>query len=600
MCGIAGILTRAADGSEAASVGVMQEALRHRGPDDRGTWQAPSGHATFGNTRLAILDLSRAGHQPMSTADGRLTITFNGAIYNFKALREVLEQRGIRLRSDTDTEVILGAYDAFGEACVDHLRGMFAFAIWNERDRTCFLARDRFGIKPLYYQAEGGRLMFASEVRALLATGEVPADLDGDAMFAYFRAGSVQEPRTLLKSVRCLEAGHVATWRDGRLQTREYWRVSFPPAAAPADPVAATHAALVDSVRHHFVSDVPVGILLSGGVDSTSLVALARHAGVGDLRTFTLSIPGFEADESDRARRTAEHFGTRHEEYRVGAMAGRDLFTGFLQAMDQPSIDGLNTFAVAGLASRHGMKVMLSGLGADEMFGGYPSFANVPRLARWSRTLARAGPVRSTVANVLGASGDPRHRRVADFLTQRPTLSAGYATYRGIFTRAESRILAERYSGAACWTDDEEPPDDEGDATAQDAVSRLELSRYVRNQLLRDSDVMCMAFGLELRTPYLDGDLFDALARIPAAERLAPGKRLLLDAVPNLPDGVAWRPKRCFQFPFDDWLDQEWQQIFASIERTCPVPAGRWYRKWCVFVLEHWLETVNNGVRAWT
>lgn len=600
MCGIAGILTRHTDSSEAARVGAMQQALRHRGPDDRGTWQAPSGHATFGNTRLAILDLSPAGHQPMSTADGRLTITFNGAIYNFKQLRQELEQRGIRLRSDTDTEVILGAYEAFGEACVERLRGMFAFAIWDERERTGLLARDRFGIKPFYYQAEAGRLMFASEVRALLATGQVPADLDGDAMFAYFRAGSVQEPRTLLKSVRCLEAGHLATWRDGRLQTRKYWTVSFKRAASPAQPVAATHAALVDSVRHHFVSDVPVGILLSGGIDSTSLVALARQAGVGDLRTFTLSIPGFEADESDRARRTAAHFGTRHEEYRVGAMAGRDLFTGFLQAMDQPSIDGLNTFAVAGFTSRHGMKVMLSGLGADELFGGYPSFANVPRLARWNRTLAKAGPLRAIVANVLNASGDPRHRRLADFLTQRPTIAAAYATYRGIFTRAESRILAERYSGVPCSADDEESPDDMGDATARDAVSRLELSRYVRNQLLRDSDVMSMAFGVELRTPFLDGDLFDAVAGIPAAERLASGKRLLRDAVPSLPDGVAWHPKRCFQFPFDDWLDQEWQQIFASIERTCPVPAGRWYRKWSVFVLEHWLGTMNNGARAWT
>jgi asparagine synthase (glutamine-hydrolysing) len=600
MCGISGILTRDADGSEAARVGAMQQALRHRGPDDHGTWQAPSGHATFGNTRLAILDLSRAGHQPMTSADGRLTITFNGAIYNFKELRQMLAQRGIQLRTETDTEVILGAYEAFGEGCVDHLRGMFAFAIWNDRDRSCFLARDRFGIKPFYYQAEGGRLMFASEVRALLATGEVPSELDGDAMFAYFRAGSVQEPRTLLKSVRCLEAGHVATWRNGRLQIRRYWSVSFATAETPAQPVEATHNALIDSVRHHFVSDVPVGILLSGGIDSTSLVALAREAGVGDLRTFTLSIPGFEADESDRARRTAEHFGTRHEEYRVGAMVGRDLFTGFLQAMDQPSIDGLNTFAVAGFTSSHGMKVMLSGLGADEMFGGYPSFANVPRLARWNRTLAAAQPVRTTVANVLRASSDPRHRRVADFLTQRPTLAAAYATYRGIFTRAESRILAERYTGAPCAADDEEPPDDARDATAQDAVSRLELSRYVRNQLLRDGDVMSMARGVELRTPFLDGGLFDAVARIPAAERLAPGKRLLLDAVPNLPDGVASSPKRCFQFPFDDWLDQEWQQLFASIERTCPVPAGKWYRKWCVFVLEHWLRTMTNGVRAWT
>jgi asparagine synthase (glutamine-hydrolysing) len=200
---------------------------------------------------------------------------------------------------------------------------------------------------------------------------------------------------------------------------------------------------------------------------------------------------------------------------------------------------------------------------------------------------------------VLGASSDPRHRRLADMVDQPPGLGGAYAAYRAIFTRAEARTLAERYGGAGADYEDDHG-DASGDPTPEDTVSRLELSRYVRNQLLRDGDVMSMAVGLELRTPFLDVRLVDALSRIPAAERLAAGKQLLLQAVPDLPDGIAYGPKRCFQFPFQDWLRGEWHETFSSVNQTCPVATGTWYRKWCVFVLEHWLETVNHGVRAWT
>ena len=447
MCGIAGILTREAHGDEQRRVAAMQQALRHRGPDDAGTWQSDAKRATFAHTRLAILDPTPAGHQPMSCADGRFTITFNGEIYNFKELRHTLEGRGITLRTQTDTEVILRAYEVFGEACVSRLRGMFAFAIWDEREQTCLLARDRFGIKPLYYHAHDSGLVFASEVKALLHSGAVPRGLDRDAMYQYFRAGSVQDPRTLLRGVRNLEAGHVMTWDAGQLRTVRYWDLSFV-ASETAPPVAeATHSALLDSIRHHFVSDVPVGVFLSGGIDSTCLVALATQAGVRDLHTFTLSVPGSPDDEGERARRTAEHFGTRHEEYRVDAATARQLFGGFLEAMDQPSIDGLNTFAVSRFAHEHGMKVVLSGVGADELFGGYRSFSDVPRLATWRRRAGRTGPLRGAATNLLGASSDSRHRRLADLLAQPPSLTAAYATYRGIFTRAEARTLSERYCG---------------------------------------------------------------------------------------------------------------------------------------------------------
>lgn len=600
MCGIAGILTAEAGSLDMApALASMTDSLRHRGPDDSGHWQSPSRLAGFAHTRLSILDLSAAGHQPMSTPDGRYTVVFNGEVYNFRELRHGLEQKGIEFRTRTDTEVILRAYQCYGETCVRLLRGMFALAVWDEQERTCLLARDPFGIKPLYYTHSANRpLLFGSEVRALMAAGLVTTDLDSRALYQYFRTGSVPEPRTLLSDVHCLEAGHYARWRAGRLDVRRYWTLQFPPPTVSArDAAAATREALLDSVAHHFVSDVPVAIFLSGGIDSTALVALAGLTGQHDVRTFSLSFPGVPEDEGAAASRVAAHFGTHHEDYPVDAATGKAIFSQFLGASDQPSIDGLNTFALAGFARQRGAKVVLSGLGADEIFGGYPSFTYVPRLARWDSRLSRLGPARRAVGHLLERlAPGPRGRRLGDMLGHPAGVGPAYAAFRGIYTRAESRTLARHYAG----TPVEEPDDDRQDVTANDpttgdAVSRLELTRYVRNQLLRESDVMSMAWGLELRTPFLDRAVVDAAGSVPAATRLRPGKRLLLDAVPEVPRWVGLQRKRCFQFPFDKWLDGEWSQTFADVSRTCPVPTETWYRKWSVFMLERWMERVKVG-----
>jgi asparagine synthase (glutamine-hydrolysing) len=598
MCGIAGILTAEAGRFEMRPIlGTMTGALRHRGPDDSGQWQSASGLAGFAHTRLAVLDLSAAGHQPMSTPDGRYTVVFNGEVYNFRELRRGLEQKGVAFRTQTDTEVVLRAYEAYGDACVEQLRGMFALAIWDERERTCLLARDRFGIKPLYYcHDRGGQLVFGSEVRALLTSGLVSKELDARAHYDYFRTGSVQEPRTLLRDVRCLEAGCHGRWQAGRFETRRYWRLAFPPTTIPdRDAVAATRAALLDSVAHHFVSDVPVGIFLSGGVDSTALVALARATGQGDVRTLSMTLPGVAEDEGAIAKRVANHFGTEHREYPVDAATGKATFSRFLHVFDQPSIDGLNTFALAGFAREMGTTVALSGLGADELFGGYRSFQDVPKLARWDARLSRLGVVRRLAGGLIERlAPGPRARRIGDMLGQTAGLPTAYTTFRGIYTRAEARALATHYTGSTGDVTDDVAAALPSDPTAGDVVSRLELSRYVRNQLLRESDVMSMAWGLELRTPYLDSGLVDTATRIPAATRLRVGKQLLLEAVPEVPSWVAQQPKRCFQFPFEQWLDGEWRGVFAGVSRTAPVATETWYRKWSLFMLERWRERLTS------
>ncbi len=415
MCGIAGFVRRDPGLEVRGSLTGMQRAIAHRGPDDSGTWHSAHRHATFAHTRLAIIDPSPAGHQPMAVSDGRFTITYNGEIYNFAELRASLITAGVTFRSNSDTEVILRLYEAEGAAFVERLRGMFAFAIWDERERTCFLARDRFGIKPLYYHDARGVLTFASEVRALLAAG-VPATVDATAAYHYFRSGSVPDPLTLIHGVRALEAGHYLIWQDGRLTSRRYWELKFPDAQEAGDPAAIARQALLDSVTHHFVSDVPVGVFLSGGKDSTAIVALARLLRTGELRTFSLAFPGSPLDEGPDARRTADHFRTTHHEWALDGTTARGLFDEFMASADQPSIDGFNTFSVCRLARQHDTKVVLSGLGGDELFGGYPSFRDVPRLAKLGQLARLGGPLSAAAVRAAGEVGGSRLRRLNDLM----------------------------------------------------------------------------------------------------------------------------------------------------------------------------------------
>lgn len=596
MCGIAGILST--EPLSELAVGPLPRvlaALRHRGPDGQGLFRSASGHAALAHARLSILDLSPAGHQPMSTPDGRFTIVFNGEIYNFQELRRELEARGVVFHSNSDTEVVLRAYEAYGADCVAKLRGMFAFALWDEREQSCLLARDQFGIKPLYLAESAGRLVFASELRALLASGLVPRELDPRGLHGYFRTGSVPEPHTLLRNVRCLEAGHLAVWRAGRLETKSFWTLRFTQETAVVpNALVATRDALLDSVRHHFISDVPVGVFLSGGIDSTALVGLARTVGRTDLHTYSIAFPGSPGDEGGLARRTAAHFGTTHHEQQIDASTGKELFGQFLKVMDQPSIDGLNTFTVSKFARAQGMKVVLSGLGGDELFGGYPSFREVPRLARWNRWMLWTGPVRLGAQTMLRRVDRPPLRRLGEMLGQPARLDTAYAAFRGTFTDTEATALTRHYTGEEV-TEKFSTAELPADPTPEDSVSRLELTRYMRNQLLRDSDVMSMAHGLELRVPFLDLPLINILTRIPAPTRLQKGKRFLLQAVPEVPDWIANQPKRGFLFPFEQWLGTEWHEVFAALDRTCPVPTQTWYRKWAVFVLERWLHTTFSG-----
>lgn len=594
MCGIAGILNKGGTEQQEllAQLDTLSLALKHRGPDDRGTWAAVDGVVGLAHVRLSILDLSSAGHQPMHTPDGFLHITFNGEIYNFRELRAELERAGISFQTQTDTEVLLRLYERDGPAMLGKLRGMFAFAIWDEKRRSCFLARDPLGIKPLYYSLRGRRLAFASEMRALQAAKLAGHDIDASALMRYFKTGSVAEPQTLLTDVHCLEAGHYLLWEDGKLAKCSYWQVEFQEEAYDSvQAVADVRAALLDSMRAHFISDVPVGIFLSGGIDSTVLVALAKYLGRQDLVTFSIGVDDHSLDESSVAKRTALHFGTRHQEMRLDAESARHHFAGFLRSMDQPSIDGLNTYTVSAFAHQQGMKVVLSGLGGDELFAGYKSFDEVPKLAAYMRavrTLPGSGYVLGWLLERLVPSG--RLRRIGSMLHTPCGIRDAYSCYRGIFSKHDACQLTAQYINCSVMDVPTAPTYSLHATDPRDAVSECELRFYMRNQLLKDSDVMSMAHGLELRVPFVDQTLFQSLARIPAGLRLRTGKQMLLEAVPEIPAWVSGAPKRGFVFPFDKWLGESWGQAFNSATTKMPLRNPTWYQRWSVFMLDTWLE----------
>jgi asparagine synthase (glutamine-hydrolysing) len=523
----------------------------------------------------------------MISSDERYIISFNGEIYNFRELRAECEAQGLNFRTHTDTEVLLHLYATQGASMVTRLRGMFAFCIWDQHERTAFLARDPLGIKPLYYSTLNGELAFASELRALRRSVLISQEKDPSAILDFLMTGSVPEPATLLRDVKLLEAGHTLTWKSGQTHLDSFWHLKLGNGSPHTDPVSLTRQSLLDSIRAHFVSDVPVGLFLSGGLDSTALLALACASGRQPPETFSISVDDARLNEGNVAQQTARHFGSHHHDFHLTDKAGEALFHDYLDKIDQPSIDGFNSFVVSRFARDTGTKVALSGVGGDELFGGYPSFTKVPKLTR----LLHLGRLIPGIGKAIEHwSPKPQWRRVGDVLRQPVTITSVWQAKRGIFTHNEASLLTRHLTHHPF---PESPPKSltspPSDLNPKDEVSSLEFKKYMRNQLLRDSDVMSMACGLELRLPFVDSHLVDTIGRLPASQRLQSGKQLLVDAVPEIPSWVRNQPKRGFVFPFEKWMGGSMNESFSAATNSIPFSNPTWYQRWAVFMLDHWL-----------
>lgn len=572
MCGIAGAFAyhAAAPPVDREALLRVREAMARRGPDGAGLWLSPDGRAGLAHRRLAILDPSDAGAQPMTSADGRLAITFNGEIYNFRTLKAGLEARGHAFRSGSDTEVVLALYREKGEAMVEDLRGMYAFALWDAERGGLLLARDPFGIKPLYIADDGKTLRFASQVKALLKDRAVDAAPDPAGHAGFFLWGSVPEPFTTFKGIRALPAGCLQ-WVDaqGPRPDRKHFDLNaeFRKAEAEALDLPAAEmqervrAALLDSVAHHLVSDVPVGLFLSSGVDSGTLAALAVERGA-DLRTLTLGFREFRGtsdDETVLAARVAGRYGSRHETPWIEERDFVEHLEDALEAMDQPSIDGVNTYFVARAAAQRGMKVAISGLGGDELFGGYPSFRQVPRLARNLAPLRTfPGPGRALRRLAFPFSSGTRYPKALGILEYGGTFPGAYLLRRALFMPWELPGLAGEAMAREGWealqTLESLASIGLGLHRDRTRVSALEMAFYLRNQLLRDADWAGMAHGLEIRTPLVDVALFRSILPLLAAARPPSKQDLAAAARPGLPPDLLAHPKRGFVTPVRQWI----------------------------------------------
>ncbi len=570
MCGIAGVIDpHLAPTDRVAAITGSCDAMLHRGPDDSGI--ETRGDATLGMRRLAIFDPAN-GHQPMMSPDGRFTLIFNGAVYNFRALREELAAGGgWSFRTHCDTEVLLAAFARWGERCLARLRGMFAFAVWDAQEQSLFLARDPFGIKPLYYRHEGAQLIFASELNALFASGLAVAEIDPLSVGDYLAWLAVPAPRTIYRGVFSLRPGECATFRAGRLDIRSAW--SYRAISSDSKPCATrtefTHelrARLDDSIRAHVVADVPVGAFLSGGLDSAAIVGLMSRATDTQLRTFSIDFAEAGYSEANHAAATAQHFGTLHRTtVLTGTEVARDVET-LLAALDQPTGDGINTYYASRAARAGGVTVALSGLGGDELFGGYPSFRDLPRLARWL-PLWRSLPGRLRRGLVTWLQrGDTRQRKLADFLAHARSLHELGALQRRVFAEPTRHALLSTEARASLAGRAPFHPElatlsaDLATAGTFEAISAWELRTYMADVLLRDSDVMSMRHSLELRVPFVDRPLIEWLWQQPAAFKDDPAhpKRALREAVRDLlPPGLADRRKQGFTLPFPIWMKRE-------------------------------------------
>jgi len=605
MCGICGVYAyRPADPRYLRdAVARMVATLAHRGPDDEGIWVDPDGCAVLGNRRLAIIDLSAAGHQPMTDRDEDIVLTYNGEIYNYKELRRDLEAAGFAFRSQTDTEVILTLYQREGPEFVRRLRGMFALAIWDRRTRRLTLARDRFGIKPLYYSRHNGMWVFASEIRAIRASRLVDTPVNPLALAAFLRLGSIPGPMTAFEGVRELPPGAlliVSDAGDGTLN--RYWEVPAPalrvvnPKGAPSE----LRTLLLDSVRRHLMSDVPIGVFLSGGVDSAALVALMREIGHSKIRTLSIAFPEKEFDESGDAARIASRYETQHVVLEVrGEDVARDL-KGIIASMDQPTIDGINTYYVSRLARWSGTTVALSGLGGDELFCGYASFRYVPRVLFFQRAVLGIPVGRPLLCAMLAGFRSQRAARLRESLTCPPTVYSAYLAVRGLLARSELMAITrpgplqdavrefDPVSTLAAFA----PPLPE-DPVAATGV--LELRAYLHNQLLRDTDVMSMTHGIEVRVPYLDHPLVEFAMTLPAGLRFdgKPRKWILIEALRDILPPDVGGIKRGFTFPLGQWMRGPLSTLVNEV-------LGRGVKPFSPSAVAALRERVNQGRSHWS
>lgn len=594
MCGIAGIFAYGdtADLVDHEELLKLREMMRKRGPDGAGLWIANDGSVGLAHRRLSIIELSEAAAQPMVSTNKQYRIVFNGEIYNYRVLRQQLINDGYSFRTQSDTEVLLHLYAQKGELMVHELRGMYAFAIWDENRRGLFAARDPFGIKPFYYSDNGKTFIFASQVKSLVSNSKIDKSPCPAGHIGFFLWGSVPDPFTLYKGIQALPAGY-SLWvdKDGNRKEKRYFCISDVLRNAEvnshtidsSEPVLPLANAFDDTVRHHLIADVPVGVFLSSGLDS-SLLAAKSSEYVQELHTITLGFKeysGTDDDETPLAEMVARHYRTNHKTSWIARADFNEEFEALLEDMDQPTIDGVNTYFVSRAAAGKGLKAMLSGLGGDELFGTYPSFTDVPRIVKhfsvYSKMSLLGKGFRWISAPLLKQFTSPKYAGLFEY---GGTWGGAYFLRRGLFMPWELPTFLDGDMVRLGWeklqTLESLQHTEEVVSSDRAKIMALEMEWYMRNQLLRDADWAGMAHSLEIRVPLVDPILLASSASFFLAHSDMK-KRIFNHALKRpLPQALLDRTKTGFSVPTAQW----------ARERLGQTGTGRGLRDWARWVYD--------------
>ena len=615
MCGINGIVNLGRTGNFGNQIRKMNAALAHRGPDNDGVFEKEG--IALGHRRLSIIDLSSDGHQPMNYAN-RFTIVYNGELYNFRELKNELSE--ITFKTNSDTEVILAAYAKWGENCLKHFNGMFAFAIYDQSNQELFIARDRLGIKPLYYSQINEQLIFSSEIRALLASGMIPKKMDLNSLEDYLLYQTVHAPATIIENVKMLMPGHFMKINNGSVIVKCWWKPVIKKNDHEVDYSTVckdVRQLLRDAVERRLVADVPFGAFLSGGIDSSVIVGLMSEVASSPVNTFSVTFDDSEFSESIYANQIAKKFKTIHHEIKLKPEDFLNELPNALDAMDHPSGDGPNTFVVAKATKMAGITMALSGLGGDELFCGYDIFKRSLELQnkKWLNSVPR--PIRKVAGNFIRkkSSDVAGEKKAAILELKKINFESFYPISRQVLLNQQfkkiqnSKFKIQNFVFDIVSVIEKEFSDDN---YLMSRVSIAEISTYMQNVLLRDTDQMSMASALEVRVPFLDYKLVEYVLNLPDDMKfpITP-KKLLVDAVSDLlPSEIVNRPKMGFTFPWKNWMKNELKEFcetrLNSLGKRKPFDANgikelwnsflnddpkvTWSRIWPLVVLSHWIE----------
>lgn len=615
MCGIAGVYGMSDKWDAAQTVQRMTDRIAHRGPDDQGTYA--DDHVALGHRRLSIIDLSPAGHQPMKSSDGGFEIVYNGEIYNYLEIKEEITH--YTFHTKTDTEVILAAYQKWGKDCVKQLNGMFAFAIWDKHKKELFIARDRLGIKPLYYYRSNNRLLFASEIRSLLVSGLVPKKINTEVIAEFFSYQTVHAPETIVKDVLMLMPGHHMTISEGKVEIQSYWDLignkSAEAEEKPYSEICGDVRTLLEAaVKRRLISDVPFGAFLSGGIDSSAIVGLMSKVLDKPVKTFNISFDESGFGEALFAQQIARKFNTDHHELLLRPDEFLTMLPEALLAVDHPSGDGPNSYVVSKMTRENGITMALSGLGGDELFAGYPVFNRTLDVMKQRWLWQLPSPLRKIAGGVIskmkpGAAGTKLKQ----------LMEINSLTVSSVFPISRQTNSPEDIARLVNTTPSPDKVEKivsdllnySGDMPVLSQVSVAEISTYMQNILLRDTDQMSMASALEVRVPFLDYKLVEYVLGIPDKYKKPDfPKKLLVESLGDLlPDEIVHRKKMGFSFPWQHWIKNELRSFcderIKSLAGRSFInesylnakwkkflnddPSVRWPEIWTCVVLENWM-----------